>query len=171
MIPISIQTHVKYADIYYELMDFRDMTMDPDINFEHPFTIGGFGAFVYERFYHDTKPFWEYTLDEVCDENDDRYPNDKWLASIVDTCRRQYKESFEHGDILLEQIKKAWFFGYDEDVFRFDEESKVLTAYTSGWSGCEDIIYALSLVFPWIDVHKAVMTFDMRYFFKEEKDD
>lgn len=162
---LGFRSHIHYSIIWHELDTFRDIAAEGD----YELSIMGFKKYVYERFFHDLKPFWEFTLDEVVDEDDFRYPSEKWLASIYEIGRSFcLKEAFKHGDILLSQIQKAWFFGYDEDIFHFNEETKELVAYTSGWSGCEDIIYVLSKAFPLVEAFGAELHFDMRYLFPKE---
>lgn len=160
--PIDLRTHILHSNIWDVLDTFRDIAADGD----YELSICGFEKYVSERFFQDLKPFWKFTLEEIVDEEDDRYPSEKWLASIYDIGRKFcLKEAGKHGDILLEQLRTAWFFGEDEDIFHFDKETNMLTAYTSGWSGCEDIIFALEHAFPWVDCQHAQLIFDMRYFF------
>lgn len=163
--PICIHSHIRFSNLKEEITDYRLEALVHG----YEVSIDGFENYVEGRFFHDLKPFWDYTLDEVVDEEDNRYPNDKWLASICEIGRKfRFIHALKHGNILLAQLRRAWFFGSDNDIFHFDEETKVLTAYTSGWSGCEDIILALEHAFPWIDGQHAQLIFDMRYFFKED---
>ncbi len=163
-INIDFYTHSRFSNIWDELDIFRDIASEGD----YEATLCGFEKYVSDHFFHDLKPFWEFTFEEVVDKEDSRYPSEEWLASIYDIGRKFcLKEVFKHGDILLEQLRTAWLWGDDDDTFYFDEETKVLTAYTSGWSGCEDIVRALRHAFPWIDGLHANLIFDMRYFFSE----
>jgi hypothetical protein len=162
---LDFRDHIRYSEIWDILEIFRDIASDGD----YELSLSGFEKYVSEQFYQDLKPFWEFTLDEVVDADYKDYPSQKWLASIYNVGRKTcLKESMKHGDILLAQLRAAWFFGSDEDIFHFNEETKVLTAYTSGWSGCEDIVSALGYAFPWIDSLHSELIFDMRYFFKED---
>lgn len=164
--PIDIYTHALFEDIWDILDIFRDLAADGD----YDMSICGFEKYVSERFFNDLKPFWEFTLEEVVDDEDCRYPSEKWLASISEVGRKFcLKQAMKYGDVLLEQLRAAWFFGKDEDTFHFDEDAKMLTAHTSGWSGCEDIVFALRRGFPWVDGQHATLIFDMRYFFPEEE--
>lgn len=159
--PIDLRTHILHSNIWDVLDTFRDIAADGD----YDASISGFEKYVSERFFNDLKPFWEFTLDEVVDDEDCRYPSEKWLASISEVGRKFcLKQAMKYGDILLEQLRAAWFFGDDEDIFHFDEDTKILTAYTSGWSGCEDIVFALQRGF-WVDGLHAELIFDMRPFF------
>lgn len=167
MTEINIREHTHYVRLYDEIMDFIDISSDGD----YPSNIDGFLQYASDRFYHNLKPFWEFSLDEVRDAEDPRYPSDKWLAALYDVGRRTcYKRAFLHGRTLLEQIRVAWLWSEDADTFSFDEKSKMLTAYTGGWSGCEDIIYTLTHTFPsvWFVIDSAEMKFDMRSFLFEE---
>lgn len=164
----SVKEHVVFRRIYDEIQDFKSesgaLGHNPDDGLVQ------FEKHVSEHFFLNLKPFWEYSLEECVDPEDRRYPNDEWLASIVETYNMGlYREAFNHGDILLDQLREAWNWADDPDFFSFDEKTKILTAYTGGWSGCEDIIYALFKAFPWIDTHFAVMEFDMSYFFRDEE--
>lgn len=166
--PVTHHSHIRYSDLWDELDYFRDIASEGD----YELSLCGFEKYIYKRFYHDLKPFWEFTFEEVVDAEDNRYPSEKWLASIHEIGRKFcLKEACKHGDILLEQLRTAWLWGDDDDTFHFDEETKVLTAYTSGWSGCEDIVRVLGHAFPWIDGLHANLIFDMRYFFPKEEEE
>ena len=159
--PIDLRTHIHFASIWRSLGVFHDLTESGD----YEYSLNDFEKYVSERYFNDLKPFWKFTLEEVVDDEDRRYPSEKWLASISEVGRRfSYSQALSYGNVLLEQLRTAWFFGDDEDIFHFDDKTKVLTAYTSGWSGCEDIVFALGLAFPQVDCHHANLIFDMRYF-------
>lgn len=162
---IDFHTHTRFYNLSVELDIFHDIASEGD----YEATLCGFEKYVSERHFHDLKPFWEFTFEEVVDADDNRYPSDKWLVSIYEIGRKfSLRDAIKHGDILLEQLRTAWLWGDYDDTFHFDENTKVLTAYTSGWSGCEDIVRALRHAFPWVDGLHANLIFDMRYFFKED---
>lgn len=164
----NVREHVVFQRIYDEIQSFKS---DSDaLGHTQSDGLEQFENYVSKHCFANLKPFWEYSLEECVDSEDRRYPNDEWLASIIETYRMGlYREAFNHGDTLLDQLETAWNWSDDPDFFSFNEETKVLTAYTGGWSGCEDIIYALFKAFPWIDTHYAVMEFDMSYFFGDKE--
>lgn len=163
-----VKMHLFYKDIYNELQTYKTLKEGKEDE-----RVAGFEKYLFERHYHDTRPFWEFSLEECVDEQYHQYPNDEWLAAIIDNS--PFLESLKHGDILLEQLEAAWNWGYDPDFFSFDEETKILTAYTGGWSGCEDIMFTLNRAFPFFmtNCEHCVLKFDMKHFFnaREEESD
>lgn len=160
---IPIRMHVLFRDFYGELQTYKAQVDDTN---EH---LDEFEKYLLERHYRGLKPFWKWSLDEVVDPDDHRYPNDAWLAAIVESPHSL--GALKHGEHILAQLEKAWNWSDDPDFFSFDEKTKILTAYTSGWSGCEDIMYALNYAFPFYtqDSEHCVLRFDMKHFFKEDK--
>lgn len=169
--PINVHEHSLFKAFYDELQTYKACT-----NPAADGSIVDLETYLSRRFFRDLKPFWEYGLDGCVDEEDRRYPSDEWLASLIETPHMpdKFKECLEHGDILLQQLEEAWLWSDWNDTFSFDEETKILTAYTSGWSGCEDIIFALRRAFPWAikpTEHPCVFKFNMTLFFKPDKEE
>lgn len=161
---IPVRMHLLFRDFYRELQDYKSLSEDRGGE-----CLDEFEKYLLERHYHELKPFWEYSPEECAEIDGGRYPNDEWLAAIIDCT--DLKEALKHGDTLLEQIEVAWNWSNDYDFFCFDENAKILTAYTGGWSGCEDIMFALQMAFPFftLECEHCVLRFDMMHFFKEDK--
>lgn len=160
---IPVKSHLFFRDVYNAVQTYKMLMEGRGAE-----QLADFEKYLLERFYPELKPFWEYSLEECVDEMYHQYPNDEWLASLIDCST--LLESLKHGETLLEQIQTAWNWGDDPDFLSFDEETKVLTAYTGGWSGCEDIMFALRRAFPFftLDCEHCILKFNMKYFFPGE---
>ncbi len=131
---IPIRTHETYKQVHNIIDTFLGETDENPADYQRLI------AWVISHYYHsDIKPWNEFTDNEVRDPEYREYPNDIFLVALTENKPEPTLENWER---LVSLISDAWYCISSDDI-EYDEETETLTLYTFGWSGNEDIIYAL----------------------------
>ena len=130
---ISIREHEAYKDAHHIINTFLEETD------ENPADYKRLIAWVKSHYYQNVKPWDEFEEEEVRNPEQPEYPNDIFLIALTEN---KPKPTAENWDKLVNLILSAWYCISSDDA-AYDEETDTLTLYTFGWSGNEDIIYAL----------------------------